>query len=92
MLMAPKKRQKLSSDLHSKVVNLLVTRYSPLDGPKIPVSVAKRFVSETEEFSHWGRLQIMGGGDKIGCRAIGKHRSDARDNTYIRVSPLLSLP
>ena len=86
MLMAPKKLQKLSGDLRSKVVNLLITRYSPLNGPKIPVSVARRFVSETEEFPHWGRLQIMNGGDRISCRAIGKHRSDARDSTYIRVS------
>jgi hypothetical protein len=88
--MTPKKHQKLSSDVRSKVVNLLITRYSPLNGPKIPVGVAKRFVSETEEFPHWGRLQIMNGGDKIGCQAIGKHRSDARDNTYVRVSPLSS--
>ena len=90
--MTPKKHQKLSSDLRSKVVNLLITRYSPLNGPRIPVNVAKNFVSETEEFPHWGRLQIMGGGDKIGCQAIGKRRSDARDNTCIRVSPLYSLP
>jgi hypothetical protein len=88
--MTPKKNQKLSSDLYSKVINLLITRYSLLNGPKIPVGVAKNFVSETEEFPHWGRLQIMNGGDKIGCRAIGKHRSDARDNTYIRVSLLSS--
>ena len=92
MLMAPKKYKKLSSDLYLKVVNLLITRYSPLNGPKIPVGIAKKFVSKTEEFPHWGKLQIMNGGDKIGCRAIGKHRSDARDNTYIRVSPLCLLP
>lgn len=89
--MAPKKLMKLSSDLHSKTINLLITRYSPLNGPMIPVGVAKQFVSETEEFLHWGRLKIMNGGDKIGCQAIGKHRSDARDNTYIRVSLLPSL-
>lgn len=84
--MAPKKHKELDSDLRSKVVNLLVTRYSPLDGPKIPVGVAKQFVPETEKIPHWGRLQITNGGDKIGCQAIGKRRSDARDNTYIRVS------
>lgn len=88
--MTPKKNLKLSSDLRLKVVDLLITRYSPLNGPRIPVGVAKNFVSETEEFPHWGRLQIMGGGDKIGCQAIGKQRSDARDNTYVRVSPLSS--
>jgi len=90
--MTPKVHRKLSGDLYSKVVNLIITRYSPLNGPKIPVAIAKGFVSEVEEFPHWGRLQIMGGGDKIGCRAIGKRRSDARDNTYVRVSPLHSFP
>lgn len=91
MLMTPKKFQKLSSDLRSKVINLLITRYSPLNGPTIPVGIAKHFVSETEEFSHWGRLQIMDGGDKIGCQAIGKHRYDSRDNTYVRVSSFPSI-
>jgi len=88
MLMIPKKYLKLSSALRLKVIDLLIICYSPLNGPRIPVGVAKNFVSETEEFPHWGRLQIMGGGDKIGCQAIGKRRSDARDNTYVRVSPL----
>ena len=91
MLMTPKKHQKLSSDLRSKVANLLVTRYSPLNGPNIPISVARGFVSDAEEYPHCGRLQIMNGGDKIGCQAIGKHRSDARDNTFIRVSLLSSI-
>ena len=90
MLITPKKHQKLSSDLHSKVANLLVTRYSPLNGPNIPISVARGFVSDAE-YPHWGRLQIMNGGDKIGCQAIGKRRSDARDNTFIRVSLLSSI-
>lgn len=85
--MTPKRYQKLSGDLYSKVINLLITRYSPLDGTKIPINIAKGFVSDTEEFPHWGQLQIMNGGDKIGCQAIGKRRSDARDNTYVRVSP-----
>jgi len=83
--MTPKRHQKLSSDLRSKVINLLITRYSPLDGPKISINIAKGFVSETEEFPHWGQLQIMNGGDRIGCQAIGKRRPDARDNTYVRV-------
>lgn len=86
MLMTPKKYLKLSNDLRLKVVDLLITRYSPLNRPMISVGVAKNFVSDTEEFPHWGQLQIMNGGDKVGCQAIGKHRSDARDNTYIRVS------
>lgn len=88
--MTPKKHLKLSPDLCLKVVDLLITRYSPLNGPKIPVGIAKNFVSETEEFPHWGRLQIKDGGDKIGCKAIGKQRSDARDNTFVRVSTLSS--
>jgi len=35
MLMTPKKHLKLSSDLCLKVVDLLITRYSPLNGPRI---------------------------------------------------------
>ena len=49
-------------------------------------------MSETEEFPHWGQLQITNGGDKVGCRAIGKYCSDEHDNTYIWVSPPSSLP
>jgi hypothetical protein len=92
VLMWPRKMLKLDEDVRTKLTTALITRYSPLRGPKITSFVSRKYIS-TGPVLQWGRLQIAEGGDRMCCRAMIKPGSLGRDCTYIRVSLVkISLP
>ena len=82
--MWPWKLLKLDEDVCTALTKALITRYSPLKGPKIPVFTAKKYVPITAVLQ-WGRVQIAEGGDRMCCREMIKPGSLGRDCTYIRV-------
>ena len=67
-----------------KIAMALITRYSPLKGPKIPLFAAKKYVP-TVAVLQWGRIQVTEGGDRMCCRELVKPGSLGRDCTYVRV-------
>jgi hypothetical protein len=75
---------KLDENVRAKLTTALITRFSPLKGPKIPSFVAKKYVP-TGDVLQWGRVKISEGGDKMCCRAMIKPESLGRDCTYVRV-------
>ena len=62
MLMRPRRMEKLDEDIRTTLVNALITRFSPLKGPKITTFAAKKFIP-TGPVQQWGKLQITEGGD-----------------------------
>jgi hypothetical protein len=86
--MRPKAMLKLDKDVHTKIATALVTRFSPLNGRKIPISVAKKFVPDGP-VPQWGRVQVAEGGDKMSCRAMIKPGVIGRDCTYVRVGVVI---
>jgi len=84
--MRPRKMLTLNEDVHTKLAAALVTRFSPLKGPRIPIPTAKKYVP-TGAVLQWGRVQISEGGDRMCCREMIKPGSLGRDCTYVRVCP-----
>jgi hypothetical protein len=82
--MRPRRMLKLDEGVRVKLATALITRYSPLKGPKITSFVAKKYVP-TEAVLQWGRVQVAEGGDKMCCREMIKPGSLGRDCTYVRV-------
>ena len=82
--MRPRKLLTLNENVQTKLAAALITRYSPLKGPKIVSFVAKRYVPTTAVLQ-WGRIQVAEGGDRICCREMIKTGSLGCDCTYIRV-------
>ena len=83
--MRPRKMLNLDEDVRTVLTKALITRFSPLKGPKIPSFTAKKYVP-TGAVLQWGRGQVSEGGDRICCRRIVKPGSLGCDCTYIRVS------
>jgi len=83
--MRPRKFLKLDEDVCTVLTKALITRFSPLKGPKIPSFTAKKYVP-TGAVLQWGRVQVSEGGDRICCRKMIKPGSLGCDCTYIRVS------
>jgi hypothetical protein len=82
--MRPQQALVLDGDVRTSLVRALITRYSRLKGPTIPVSVAKKYVP-TEAVLQWGRVQVAECGDRMACRKMIKPGSLGRDCTYVRV-------
>lgn len=82
--MRPRKLLALDEDVRTVLTKALITRYSPLKGPKIPAFTAKKYVPTTAVLQ-WGRVQIAEGGDRMCCRKMIKPGSLGRDCTYVRV-------
>jgi hypothetical protein len=82
--MRPRKMLTLDDDVRTVLVKALVTRYSPLKGPKIPMFAARKYVP-VGTVLQWGKVQIAEGGDRIACRRMIKPGSFGRDCTYVRV-------
>ena len=82
--MRPRKLLTLDEDVRTKITAALITRYSPLKGPKITPFVAKKYVP-TGAVLQWGRVQVAEGGDRMCCREMVKAGSLGRDSTYVRV-------
>jgi len=74
----------LDENVRTKLAAALITRYSPLNGPKIVSFVAKKYVP-TKAVLQWGRIQVTEGGDRMCCREMIKPGSLGRDCTYVRV-------
>jgi hypothetical protein len=88
--MRPRKLLKLDEDVRAKLAAVLITRYSPLKGPKITSFITKKYVP-TIAVLQWGRIQVAKGGDKMCCRAMVKPGSLSRDCTYVRVHLLATI-
>ena len=86
VFMRPRKMLALDKDVREKLAAALVTRYSPLQGQKIPFFVAKNCIP-TGPVLQWGKIQITGGRDRMCCRVMIKPGSLGRDCTCVRVSP-----
>lgn len=84
VLMRPRKLLKLDEDVCTKLAMALITRYSPLNGPKISMSIAKKYIP-TGPVVQWGRVQVAECGDRMCCREMIKPGSLGRDCTYVRV-------
>jgi len=82
--MRPRKMLKLDEDVRTVLVKALITRYSPLQGRKIPAFDARKYVP-TGAVLQWGRVQVAEGGDRMCCRGMIKLGSLGRDCTYVRV-------
>lgn len=82
--MRPRKFLKLDNDVRTVLIKALITRYSPLQGRKIPAFDARKCIP-TEAVLQWGRVQIPEGGDRMCCRKMIKPGSLSRDCTYVRV-------
>ena len=82
--MQPRKILRLDENIRTVLTKALITRLSPLKGPKIPAFTAKKYIPTAAIF-HWGRIQIAEGGDRICCREMIKPGSLGHDCTYIRV-------
>ena len=78
----------LDEDVRTSLVKALVTRYSPLKGPKIPAFAAKKYIP-TRAVPQWGRVQVAEGGDRMACCKMIKPGSLGRDCTYVRVCLLI---
>ena len=74
----------LDEDIRTKLTAAIITRFSPLKGPKIVSFVAKKYIP-TGAVLQWGRVQIAEGGDRMCCRQMIKPGSLGRDCTYVRV-------
>jgi hypothetical protein len=61
-----RKLLKLDEDVCTKLATALITRYSPLEGPKITSFVAKKYVP-TIALLQWGQIQVAKGRDKMCC-------------------------
>lgn len=83
--MRPRKMLKLDEDVRTVLVKALVTRFSSLKGPKIPMFTARKYVPVGEAVLQWGKVQIAEGGDRIACRRVVKPGAFGRDCTYVRV-------
>ncbi|KAF9791037.1 hypothetical protein BJ322DRAFT_422834 [Thelephora terrestris] len=83
VFMQPRRMLKLDENVRAKLTMALITRFSPLKGPKIPSFVAKKYVP-TGDVLQWGWVKISEGGDKMCCHAMIKPESLGRDCTYIR--------
>ena len=66
VFMRPRKMLALDKDVREKLAAALVTRYSPLQGQKIPFFVAKNCIPMGPVLQ-WGKIQITGGGDRLCC-------------------------
>lgn len=82
--MRPRKMLSLDEDVCTVLIKALITRYSPLQGRKIPAFNARKCIP-TEAVLQWGRVQIPEGGDRMCCRKMIKPGSFSRDCTYVRV-------
>jgi hypothetical protein len=82
--MRPRKLLALDEDVRTKIAIALITRYSPLRGPKITLFAAKKYVP-TVAVLQWGRIQVTEGGDRMCCRELVKPGSLGHDCTYVRV-------
>jgi len=82
--MPPRKLLKLDEDVRTKLAMALITRYSPLKGPKISTSIAKKYIPAGAVLQ-WGRVQVTECGDRMCCREMIKPGSLGRDCTYVRV-------
>ena len=85
--MPPRKVLRLDEDVRKKLTVALITRFSPLNGRKIPSNIAKQYIP-TEAVLQWGRVQVAEGGDRMCCRGMIKPESLGHDCTYIRVGLL----
>ena len=84
MLMRPRRMLTLEEDIHTVLTKALITRYSPLKGPKIAMFTARKYVP-VGAILQWGRVQISEGGDRIVCQKMIKPGAVGRDCTYVRV-------
>jgi len=82
--MQPQKILRLDENVRTVLTKALITRLSPLEGPKIPAFTAKKYIP-TAAILHWGWVQIAEGGDRICCCEMIKPGSLGRDCTYIWV-------
>jgi hypothetical protein len=75
---------KLDEDVCTVLAKALITRFSPLKGPKIPAFTAKKHIP-TGAILQWGWIKIAEGGDKMCCHKMIKPGSLGHNCTYIRV-------
>ena len=82
--MRPRTMLKLDEDVPTKLAAAIITRFSPLKGPKIASFVAKKYIP-IGAVLQWGQVQVAEGGDRMCCRQMIKPGSLGRDCTYVRV-------
>jgi len=85
--MRPRMMLRLDEDVRTKLTAAIITRFSPLKGPRIASFVAKKYIP-TGAVLQWGRVQVAEGGDMMCCRQMIKPGSLGRDCTYVRVRPV----
>ena len=64
--MRPWRMLTLEEDVRMVLAKALITRYSPLKGPKIAMFTVRKYVP-VGAVLQWGRVQISKGGDWIVC-------------------------
>ena len=90
VLLAPRKKLKISEGLRRQLAELVVTRCSPdFTRRKVPTKTARKYIPD--HLTEWGTVQIMKGGDRIKGHALMNPTKPARRTCcFIRVSDLTS--
>jgi hypothetical protein len=85
ILLPPKRKLEINSQLRKKLAAALVTRYSP-DYPQMKILMTTTSKYIPESIHQWGQVQICDRGDWFKCRVLLKGQGRAHDCTYVKVS------